>query len=109
MTPEQIQKRVDEIQQLYKEWKKMHIELEASYHKWQKSTELMEQIKSFYFDGEFQMIYDNIENGLKINLATSGEHSVMSQDTLWEAFHDQEVLLWKQLKLSVKALNKENE
>lgn len=109
MTPEQIQKRVDEIQQLYKEWKNLHTELEASYYKWQKSTELMKQMESFYFDGEFQEIYQKIESGLKIDFRTSGEYSVMSQDTLWNAFHEQETLLWKQLKLAVKILDKENE
>lgn len=105
MTP---QNRINEIQAIYKEWQDLHTRLETACQELKESQVLIKQMEQFYFDGHWIEIYEQIENGLKVDLITSGEYSVMSEDTLWNAFHEQQVLLWDFLRTATKALDKDN-
>lgn len=109
MTQEQAQNRIKEVQETYKEWLALYEKLEQAHQDFIKSSELMKKMEEFYFDGQYQEISNKIENGLSVDLTTAGEYSVMSEDALWNAFHDQQSLLWKQLKFAVKELGKEVE
>lgn len=102
------QQKINQIQEKYREWLGLYGRLETAYQELVKSTELMQELEDFYFRGDFQEIYESIENGEKLDLTTKGEYSIMGEDTLWNAFHDQQTLLWKFLKLAVKNLDKEN-
>ena len=50
------------------------------------------------FDGEFGRYHDALENGLELDLHTDGEYSVLSEDALWNAFHEQQQLAWQRLR-----------
>lgn len=104
MTP---QDRISQIQTTYKEWLELQAKLEQAHQDLQKSTALIKQMEEFYFDGEWREIYEEMENGLEVDLTTDGEYSVMSEDTLWNAFHEQQVLLWDFLRTATKALDKD--
>lgn len=107
MTQEQAQNRINEVQETYREWLTLYEKLEQAHQDFIKSSQLMQKMEQFYFGGEYQEISNQMENGLQLDLTTAGEYSVMSEDTLWNAFHDQQSLLWKQLKFTVKDLDKE--
>lgn len=107
MTQEQAQNRINEVQETYKEWLALYEKLEQAHQDFIKSSQLMQKMEQFYFGGEYQEISSQMENGLQLDLTTAGEYSVMSEDALWNAFHDQQTLLWKQLKFAVKELDKE--
>lgn len=102
------QQKINEIQEKYKEWLSLHEKLELAYQDLVKSTQLMQEMENFYFNGEYRELFDKIDNGLKVDLTTAGEYSIMSEDALWNAFHDQQTLLWKFLRLAVKELDKKN-
>lgn len=109
MSQEITQNRINEIQEKYREWKELHQKLTESLKYWQKSAELMKDLEKFYFSGEYQNIYEQIENGAEFDLKTKGEYSIMSEDTLWNAFHEQQSLLWKQLRFAVEQLDTNEE
>ncbi|WP_066802199.1 DUF4298 domain-containing protein [Moraxella oblonga] len=100
------QTRINEIQAIYKEWLTVHEKLQIAKQDLQKSVALMKTLQDFYFNGEWRDIYEKIENGEQFDLTTAGEYSVMSEDTLWNAFTEQESLLWEQLRFAVKHLDK---
>lgn len=100
------QQRIDEIQAIYREWLAYHEKLQQATQDWHKSAQLMAKLEEFYFDGEYQELYEQIEQGLSVDLTTQGEYSVMSEDALWNAFHQQQSLLWQQLRFAVKHLDK---
>lgn len=100
------QQRIDEIQAIYREWLAVQQKLEQAQQDWHRSAELMAQLEDFYFNGEYQDIYTQIDDGLEVDLTTQGEYSVMSEDALWNAFHEQQNLLWQQLRFAVKHLDK---
>lgn len=106
MNPEDIQNRIDEIQGTYKNWLKTQDSLERLYDELQESSELMAKMKAFYFGEEYRKITDLIEgNKAEIDLTTSGEYTVMSEDALWNAYHDHQQQMWKLLRLAVKELD----
>lgn len=109
MTQEQAQNRINEVQETYREWLSVYEKLQQAHQDFIKSNELMEKMEKFYFGGEYREIFEKIENGEKLDLTTKGEYSIMSEDTLWNAFQDQQTLLWKLLKFAVKELDKEHE
>lgn len=108
MTQEQAQNRINEVQETYREWLSLYEKLEQAHQDFIKSNELMQKMEQFYFGGEYREIFEKIEKGEKLDLTTKGEYSIMSEDTLWNAFHDQQTLLWKFLRIAVKELDKEN-
>ncbi|MCL1623531.1 DUF4298 domain-containing protein [Moraxella sp. Tifton1] len=102
-----IQNHINEIQSIYKEWLAVQKRLETAKRDLTKSIELMSKLECFYFDGEYREFSEQIENGAKVDLTTDGEYSVMGEDTIWNAFHEQQVLLWDFLRTATKALDRD--
>lgn len=101
--------RINEIQQLYREWTQLTPKLEAARQDWQRGMEIMQKLAQFYFSGEFRQYYEALENGLNVDLRTEGEYSVMGEDTLWNAFCEQQRFAWQRLRTAIAVLDKEGE
>ena len=101
---EEAQRRIDEIQSLYREWLRLLPELEAAQDEWRKAAEIVRKLDGFY-SGEYNRYYTEIENGLPVSLETEGEYSIMSQDALYDAFGDHYRLSWEWMRLVVASLD----
>ena len=101
---EEAQRRIDEIQSLYREWLRLLPELEAAQDEWRKAAEIIRKRDGFY-SGEYNRYYTEIENGLPVSLETEGEYSIMSQDALYDAFGDHYRLSWEWMRLAVASLD----
>lgn len=101
---EEAQRRIDEIQSLYREWLRLLPKLEAAQDEWRKTAEIVRKLDGFY-SGEYNRYYTEIENGLPVSLETEGEYSVMSQDALYDAFGDHYRLSWEWMRLAVASLD----
>lgn len=101
---EEAQRRIDEIQSLYREWLRLLPKLEAAQDEWRKAAEIVRKLDGFY-SGEYNRYYTEIENGLPVSLETEGEYSVMSQDALYDAFGDHYRLSWEWMRLAVASLD----
>ena len=101
---EEAQRRIDEIQSLYREWLRLLPKLEAAQDEWRKAAEIVRKLDGFY-SGEYNRYYTEIENGLPVSLETEGEYSIMSQDTLYDAFGDHYRLSWEWMRLAVASLD----
>lgn len=101
---EETQRRIDEIQSLYREWLRLLPELEAAQDEWRKAAEIIRKLDGFY-SGEYNRYYTEIENGLPVSLETEGEYSIMSQDALYDAFGDHYRLSWEWMRLAVASLD----
>jgi len=60
----EAQTRIDEIQQLYREWMQWLPKLEAAQSDWQHAAALMQKLSQFYFGGEYNRYYNALANGL---------------------------------------------
>lgn len=105
--PASAQARIDHIQQLYRKWTLLVPKLEAAEQDWQRGIEIMRELAQFYFEGEYTRFFEAIEDGLEVNLHTQGEYSVMSEDGLWDAFHEQNALAWQRLRSALVVLDKD--
>lgn len=103
------QTRINEIQAVYKEWLAVQERLEIAKQDLAKSAELMGKLEHFYFDGEYREIFEQIEDGLELDLTTDGEYSVMSEDAIWNAIHDHDSTLWDFMRFCIKHLDKAGE
>lgn len=101
---EEAQRRIDEIQSLYREWLRLLPKLEAAQDEWRKAAEIVRKLDGFY-SGEYNRYYTEIENGLPVSLETEGEYSVMNQDALYDAFGDHYRLSWEWMRLAVASLD----
>lgn len=101
---EEAQRRIDEIQSLYREWLRLLPKLEAAQDEWRKAAEIVRKLDGFY-SGEYNRYYTEIENGLPVSLETEGEYSIMSQDALYDAFGDHYQLSWEWMRLAVASLD----
>ena len=101
---EEAQRRIDEIQSLYREWLRLLPKLEAAQDEWRKAAEIIRKLDGFY-SGEYNRCYTEIENGLPVSLETEGEYSIMSQDALYDAFGDHYRLSWEWMRLAVASLD----
>lgn len=101
---EEAQRRIDEIQSLYREWLQLLPKLEAAQDEWRKAAEIVRKLDGFY-SGEYNRYYTEIENGLPVSLETEGEYSIMSQDALYDAFGDHYRLSWEWMRLAVASLD----
>lgn len=101
---EEAQRRIDEIQSLYREWLRLLPKLEAAQDEWRKAAEIVRKLDGFY-SGEYNRYYTEIENGLPVSLETEGEYSIMSQDALYDAFGDHYRLSWEWMRLAVVSLD----
>ncbi|PJK14800.1 hypothetical protein CO613_03730 [Lysobacteraceae bacterium NML07-0707] len=102
---ESAQARIDAIQKRYREWTQLVPRLEAAQQDWQRGMDIMRELAQFYFEGEYMRYHEAIENGLAVNLHTEGEYSVMSEDALWNAFHEQHSLAWQRLRSAIAVLD----
>ena len=105
--PGAIQARIDHIQACYREWVHLLPKLEAARQDWLRGQTLMRELAHFYFDGEFAEYRQALENGLGLDMRTPGEHSVMSEDTLWNAVTEQQALAWQWLRAAVAVLDRD--
>ena len=103
----EAQMRIDEIQQLYREWMQWLPKLQAAQSDWQHAAAIMQKLAQFYFGGEYNRYYNALANGLDVDLRTQGEYSVMSEDALWNAFGEQQTLAWQWLRSAVAVLDPE--
>ncbi|MFK7642826.1 DUF4298 domain-containing protein [Neisseria oralis] len=101
---EEAQRRIDEIQSLYREWLRLLPQLEAAQDEWRKAAEIVRKLDGFY-SGEYNHYYTEIENGLPVSLETEGEYSIMSQDALYDAFGDHYRMSWEWMRLAVASLD----
>ncbi len=101
---EEAQRRIDEIQSLYREWLRLLPKLEAAQDEWRKAAEIVRKLDGFY-SGEYNRYYTEIENGLPVSLETEGEYSIMSQDALYDAFGAHYRLSWEWMRLAVASLD----
>lgn len=102
------QQRLDEIQALYREWLALAAKLQAAQKDWQAANRIMQTLNTFYFDGEYRQFCEAVEDGAELDLRTEGEYSVLSEDALWNAFHEQQQYAWQQLRQAVNVLDKDN-
>lgn len=103
----QIEQHIQKIQGLYREWLAVQERLEQAKKDLQQSQELMIELEQFYFEGKYRDYMDALDNGLQVDLTTQGEYSVMSEDALWNAFHEQQQMLWWYLRFAAKHLDKD--
>lgn len=103
-----MQKRIDEIQNKYREWCKLLPVLEEDIRRWKQAAELIHEMDKFYTH-EYQQYYQAIESGEAVDLHTEGEYSIMSEDALWDAFGEFQRLAWLHLRAGVDALDRQEE
>lgn len=104
-----MQPTIDHIQALYREWLTLQAKIEAAQKDWQRGREIMQELSAFYFDGAYRDFHERLENGETADLQTEGEYSVMSEDALWNAFHDQSALAWERVRTSIAVLDPDNQ
>ncbi|MDO5086334.1 MAG: DUF4298 domain-containing protein [Comamonadaceae bacterium] len=101
-----MQARIDQAQRLYREWTQLLPRLHAAQADWQRGAEIMRALGHFYFDGDYMRCHTALEAGAPLRLDTPGEHSVMAEDTLWNAFHEQQTLAWQRLRAAIDVLDR---
>lgn len=94
MKDQSMQQEIDRLQALYREWTDLQPKLEAALADFQRSNELMAELSQFYFEGDYRAFNERIEQGEAVNLHTEGEYSIMSEDALWNAYHEQSETAW---------------
>ncbi|OOH88043.1 hypothetical protein BMT54_09180 [Pasteurellaceae bacterium 15-036681] len=102
-----MQQRINQIQQTYREFLELQQKLVESQQQWQRSVELMKELEQFYYGDDYMEIRQQMDDGEEYDLTTQGEYSVMSEDALWNSFHEYQQLLWKQLRFAVSQLDRE--
>lgn len=100
----QMQERINEIQAKYAEWCELWEEFKQDKARFERATELMRDLEEFMTE-EFLEAYEAIENGEPVDLKTNGEYSIMSEDTIWNAYGDFQRLAWQRLRMATDALN----
>lgn len=85
---------VQQMQDLYNQWVKLLPELEQGLEKWKQAEALMKSLSAFYTSEEWQELYDNFNEPLD----TQGNYSVLSEDAIWNALHEQRQLALEWLK-----------
>lgn len=110
LNPAAAQARINEIQKLYREWTQLVPRLEAAQKDWQRGIAIMRELARFYFEGEYSRFHTAIEEeGLAVDLRTEDEYSVMSEDAIWNAFHEQDALAWQRLRSAIAVLDRYGE
>ena len=99
MKKEEIQK----MQDLYNQWVELLPELEKGIEQWKKANELLAPLSEFYSSPKWRDLRENFNEPLE----TEGNYSVLSEDALWNAFHEQHQLALEWLKLSTVWITKE--
>lgn len=102
---QQAQRRIDEIQSLYRQWLRLLPALQAAQRQWRQASGLMRQLEDFY-EQEYGPLNQAISAGLPVDLRTEGEYSVMSEDALYDAFGERQNLAWAWMRLVMKDLDR---
>lgn len=102
-----MQQQITDIQATYKQWLAVQEKLIQSQKDWREAAELMHTLKQFYFGGNWSDSYEAIQNGKDVDLTTDGEHSIMAEDTLWNAFYDYQALLWQSVRFAIGELDEQ--
>ena len=102
---QQAQRRIDEIQSLYRQWLRLLPALQAAQRQWRQASGLMRQLEDFY-EQEYGPLNQAIAAGLPVDLRTEGEYSVMSEDALYDAFGERQNLAWAWMRLAMKDLDR---
>lgn len=102
------QTQINKMQTTYKQWLDLQAKLEQTKHDLANSVKLMKTLEDFYFEGDWRELSEQIDNGVALDLTTDGEYSVMGEDTIWNAFHEHQALMWDFLRTATKALDKDN-
>lgn len=79
---------IQKLQNLYNQWIQLAPELEKSLNLWQKANTLLQPLSDFYSTSSWQMLHDTFNEPLN----TEGNHSILSEDALWNAFGDHQEL-----------------
>lgn len=69
-------------------------ELEKSLEQWKQAEALIKPLSDFYGSDAWHEAYDNFKG----ELDTQGNYSILSEDALWNAFHEQHSLALEWLK-----------
>lgn len=101
-----MQTKISHFQSLYREYLTLQSQDEILLANLKRRQEIMTELENFYFEGKWREYYDKIENGADIDLTTQGEYSIMSQDTLWNAFCDERVFYETLLEIAKEQLAK---
>lgn len=109
MEMKQKQQRLDEIQAMYRNWLEAQKKLMDAQKDWQHAIQLMKQLEQFYFQGEYREYLDAEEQGTVWDCRTEGEFSVLSEDALWNAFHEYQQFAWQQLRTAISILDQSHE
>lgn len=94
--------QVQQMQDLYGQWVALQPQLENALRQWQQAAEIMQQLKQFYYSPEWQELYENFDDK---TLDTQGNYSVLSEDALWNAFHEQHQLAVQWLKEGIAVID----
>ena len=105
--PEQAQRRIDEIQALYRRWLDLLPALEDAQAQWRQAADIMAELDRFYAT-EYMPYCNAVSDGLPVSLHTQGEYSVLSEDALFNAFGDHYRIAWEWLRLATAALDPDN-
>ena len=97
------QQDVQKLQDLYNQWCELAPQLEKSLEQWKQAESLLKPLSDFYGSEQWHELYDNF-NG---ELDTQGNYSILSEDALWNAFHEQRQLALEWLKTITESLTKE--
>lgn len=111
------QHTIDHHQALYRQWLTLQDDRETFIDKLAHQAVVGDELFAFYFgrgDGDTQsdwrQYYDLIDEGqIDVDLTTQGEYSVMSEDTLWNAFCDEREFYERLLALAQKRLTQLDE
>ncbi|UNU73875.1 DUF4298 domain-containing protein [Moraxella nasovis] len=114
----QIQNEIKKYQALYRRWLDIQSDDDKLIAVLKERAKLTQELSWFYFGdhtdkpSRWSCLYDEIEMGAQVDLKTSGEYSVMSQDTLWDMaiaerqFYEE---LQQLIELQLRKLNNEDE
>ena len=105
---QQAQRRIDEIQSLYRQWLRLLPALQAAQRQWRQAEEIMAELDAFYAR-DYLPLRDAAAGGLALSQTTEGEYGVLSEDALFDAFSDRHRLAWQWLRLATAALDPENQ
>lgn len=101
------QAQINKMQTTYKQWLDLQAKLEQAKHDLADSIKLMKTLEDFYFEGDWRELSEQIDNGVALDLTTDGDYSVMGEDTIWNAFHEHQALMWDFLRTATKTLDKD--
>lgn len=105
MSKNRMQKRINEMQAVYRQWLALQESLKEAEATLIKSTELIGEMTDFFASGDYLEFYEAIEEGAQVDLRTEGEHSIMSEDALWNALNAHQQRCWQLIHFCIAQLD----